>query len=178
MHYLARTAAGHAVAARGGDGAARPVNREPTARRGAAAGIPASGQVEDVNDRPSLVWVRPCDTVLGEEARRLPGDEVICKSPVTGRAAGSDGTPHQPRPGRQRGISGARDRAVRRRGRADSPGRQLVPFGKFPVSSPAGPPQPAASAETRPAASGSARPRPTAIPTRYAVSGAAGLATP
>src|SRR5580658_8455541 len=47
-HALSSTAAGHAVAARGGDGATRPENREPTARPQAAAGILAPRGDEDV----------------------------------------------------------------------------------------------------------------------------------
>ena len=42
------TAAGHAVAARGGVGVAPSVNREPTARRESRLESPAFGRVEDV----------------------------------------------------------------------------------------------------------------------------------
>ena len=60
------TAAGHAVAARGGDGAARPVNREPTARREPRLESPAFRRVEDVKAVPN--W----SPVLADDRSRLP----------------------------------------------------------------------------------------------------------
>src|ERR1700722_11870947 len=47
------TAAGHAVDARGGDGTARPVNREPTAQRELRLESPVFGRAEDVKTFPS-----------------------------------------------------------------------------------------------------------------------------
>jgi hypothetical protein len=65
------TAAGHAVAARRGDGVARPMNREPTARPLVAAEILVFTTMEDAkcNRSPSRSRRRGCGTACELELR-------------------------------------------------------------------------------------------------------------
>src|SRR6266704_6804533 len=84
MHDPARNAAGHAVAARGGDGVARPVNREPTARREPRLESPPSGEWRMSTPDPSS---RAGPEIGGPSARQLS-----LRPKVSLRPHGSPGT--------------------------------------------------------------------------------------
>ncbi len=71
------TAAGHAVAARGGDGAARPVNREPTARREPRLESPAFRRAEDVKAVPN--W---SPVLADDRSRPAPQAEAQSEAPA------------------------------------------------------------------------------------------------
>ena len=85
MHDQHGTAAGHAVAARGGDGVARPVNREPPARRNSRLESLAFGRAEDANSEYSIYlaidllgWFAPGSSVK-HRTSRASRREVRCR---------------------------------------------------------------------------------------------------